>query len=222
MPGGEGARRDQAMQLAERQRWGTGVWMLSAFSLAACIAGAAFALHGSGEEATILGLKLTARWSYLLFWLAYIAHPLVTLIGARAQPLAARARDFGLAFAAAHLVHIGLVVWLYRIAVHPPGPGTLRFFGVAVIFTYLLALLSFRRISGSLPSRAVSVIRTIGIEYIALAFLVDFARNPFQGSLLHALSYGPFLGMGLLAYGVRLSALIRSRMHQAGVRQGLS
>jgi hypothetical protein len=34
--------------------------------------------------------------------------------------LALHARDFGLAFASAHLAHVGLVAWLYYIAVDPP------------------------------------------------------------------------------------------------------
>jgi hypothetical protein len=202
------------MQAAGQQRSVTGQWMLSAFGIALLMAGLVLARRGAGEEATLLGLRLTARWSYLWFWPAYTAGAWATLLGGRMRALAPRARDFGLAFAAAHLVHLALVVWLYQIAVHPPGAGTLRFFGVAVFFTYLLALLSFRRIAAPLPARAVSVIRTIGSEYIALAFFVDFARNPFGGSLLQALSYGPFLGLGLLAYAVRLAALARRYAHR--------
>ena len=118
-------------------------------------------------------------------------------------------RDFGLAFAAAHLVHVGLEAWLYQIAEHPPGAHTLEFFGVAVFFTYLLALLSFRRFAAWLTPRAVSVIRTVGVEYIALAFLADFVGPPFQLTLNYALSYGLFLGLILLGYVVRLTALIR-------------
>jgi hypothetical protein len=205
------------MQAAGQQRSVTGLWMLSAFGIALLIAGVVLVRSGDGEQGTLLGLRLTARWSYLWFWLAYTAGAWATLLGGRVRALAPRARDFGLAFAAAHLVHIALVVWLYQVAVHPPGTGTLEFFGVAVFFTYLVALLSFRHIAAPLPARAVSVIRTIGVEYIALAFLVDFARNPFGGSLLHALSYGPFLGLGLLAYALRLTALARRHVQRAGI-----
>jgi hypothetical protein len=106
------------------------------------------------------------------------------------------------------------VVWLYRIAVHPPGAGTLEFFGVAVFFTYLLALLSFRRLAGWLAPRAVSVIRTVGVEYIALAFLVDFAGPPFAPTLRYALSYGAFLALIALGYAVRIIALTRRLAHR--------
>jgi hypothetical protein len=203
------------MHAAGQERSMTGVWMLSAFAVALVIACASLALRGFTEDGTVLALKLTARWSYLWFWAAYTGGAWATLLGPRLRSVAARARELGLAFAAAHLVHVGLVVWLYRIALHPPGAHTLEFFGIAVFFTYLLALLSFRRTAAWLTTRAVSVIRTVGVEYIALAFFVDFARNPFGLTLLHALSYGPFLALGILAYAVRLTALARRHAQSA-------
>jgi hypothetical protein len=195
----------------------TGLWMLSAFAVALVIAGATLVLRGRAVEGTVLALKLTARWSYLWFWAAYTVGAWAKLLGPRLPVAAARARDFGLAFAAAHLVHVGLVAWLYRIAEHPPGVRALEFFGVAVFFTYLLALLSFSRTAAWLTPRAVSVIRTVGIEYIALAFLVDFANHPVRLTFGFALSYGPFLALAFLAYAVRLTALGRRYVHRAPV-----
>lgn len=183
--------------------------MLTAFAVALVIAAAALALRGDGEVGTVLGLRLTARWSYLWFWPAYTAGAWATLLGPRFRAVAARARELGLAYAAAHLVHLALVVWLYRIAEHPPGAGTLEFFGVAVFFTYLLAVLSFRRPAAWLPPRALTVIRTMGVEYIALAFFVDFARDPLRLTLDHALGYGVFLALGVLGYGLRLTVVLR-------------
>jgi len=189
--------------------------MVSALVVALVIAGAALVLRGGGEEGTVFGLRLTARWSYLWFWSAYTAGAWAALLGPRFHSLAARARDFGLGFAAAHLVHVALVVWLYRIAEHPPGAGTLEFFGVAVFFAYLLALLSYRRPAAWLPPRALVVIRTVGVEYIALAFFVDFAKEPFRLTLGHALTYGVFLALGVLAYGLRVTVVVRGRLRTA-------
>lgn len=197
------------MQAEARPRSVTAPWMLTAFAVALVIAGVSLTLRGYGEEGTVLGLKLTARWSYLWFWWAYTAGAWATLLGPRLRTVAMRARDFGLAFAAAHLVHVALVVWLYQIAEHPPGAHTLEFFGVAVFFTYLLALLSFRRFALWLTPRAVSVIRTVGVEYIALAFLIDFVGSPFAPTLKYAVSYGVFLGLIVLGYAVRVIALAR-------------
>lgn len=197
------------MQAEERTRSVTGPWMLTAFAVALVIAVGSLTLRGYGEEGTVLGLKLTARWSYLWFWGAYTAAAWATVLGPRLRPVAMHARDFGLAFAAAHLVHVGLVVWLYRIAEHPPGRGSLLFFGIAVFFTYLLALLSFRSFAGRLPPRAVFVIRTVGVEYIALAFLRDFIAPPFTATLTYAVAYGLFLALIALGYALRIVALVR-------------
>lgn len=197
------------MDAAGDERSSSGAWMLWALAGALVIGGAALALRGGAAEGTVLGLRLTARWSYLWFWLAYTAGAWAALLGPRFHAAAARARDFGLAYAAAHLVHVALVAWLYRIAEHPPGVRTLAFFGVAVFFTYLLALLSFRRPAAWLPPRALTVVRSVGVEYIALAFFVDFARDPFRVSLEHALGYGVFLALGVLGYALRVAAVVR-------------
>lgn len=197
------------MQPAGRERSVTWMLMLSAFAVALAIAGVTLAVRAPGVEGTLLALRLTARWSFLWFWAAYTAGAWATLFGPRLQPVAARAREFGLAFAAAHVTHVALVVWLYQIAARPPGRGTLEFFGVAVLFTYLLALLSFRRFASRLSPRAVLIIRTVGIEYILLAFLVDFAKEPPRLTVGYLLSYGAFLSLCILAYLLRVSALLR-------------
>ena len=197
------------MQAEGHTRSVTGPWMLTAFAVALVIAGVSLTLRGFGEEGTLPGLRLTARWSYLWFWCAYTATAWATVLGPHLRPVAMRSRDFGLAFAAAHLVHVGLVAWLYQVAAHPPGRGTLVFFGIAVFFTYLLAILSFRRFAAWLSSDAVTVIRTVGVEYIALAFLADFVIPPFALTLKYAASYGLFLALIVLGYTVRIIALMR-------------
>ena len=49
----------------------TAVWMGAAFAAAAALAGIALAAFGAGERGTDIALKVTARFSFLLFWLAY-------------------------------------------------------------------------------------------------------------------------------------------------------
>src|SRR5271169_1487085 len=86
-------------------------WMGAALGVALLIVLAVSLL--APEHKLSLALRSTARWSFLLFWLASVGGALATLFGSRFKELAARARDFGLAFASAHLVHLGLVAWLY-------------------------------------------------------------------------------------------------------------
>jgi hypothetical protein len=44
--------------------------------------------------------------------------------------------------ASAHLVHLGLVAWIYYASVVLPAQSTLIFFGVGAFWTYLLAIFS--------------------------------------------------------------------------------
>src|ERR1700685_1012566 len=87
-------------------------WMAAAMGVALAMALIIRLNEGPGERVA-MALRATARWSFFLFWLASTGGALTTLFGLRFSNLAARARDFGLAFASAHLVHLGLVAWLY-------------------------------------------------------------------------------------------------------------
>ena len=189
-------------------------WMAGAFAMAALLTVTVLLAFGTGDEGTRIALRVTARWSYLLFWSAYAGPALATLLGATFQPMARRARELGLAFAAAHLPHLGLVIWLYWIAEQPP-VSTLQlvFFGVAAFFTYLLAVLSLGSLSATLRPGAWRLLRTVAVEYIALVFLVDFLRNPLRGGRLHFIAYAPFVALGIAGIVVRLTALVRARRY---------
>lgn len=95
------------------------VWMGSAFCVALGLATLTLAALGPGVQGTIAALKVTARFSFLLFWLAYAAGAMTTLFGPAFEPLKRRGREFGLAFASAHLMHLGLVAWLTYIGAAP-------------------------------------------------------------------------------------------------------
>lgn len=176
--------------------------MGAAFGVALAIAAIALAISGTDNKGTRLALELTARWSFLLFWLAYAGNALAILFGLR--NLAGRARDFGLAFAAAHLVHIGLIVWLTHVlgrAVLPP--GLFWFFMAGLFWTYLLAGLSFGGVKALGPA-AWRWIRLIGMNYILVAFGRDFVLpvlypKPAQVNLGHFLYYAPFMVLAIAA-----------------------
>ena len=192
--------------LPEVKRRVTGAWMAGAFAVAFALAIAVIARAGAGHDGTITALRVTARWSYAWFWPAYAGGALAAVLGSAFRPLAQRARDLGLAFAAAQSVHAGLVAWLYHVAAHPPGMGTLAFFGTALFFTYALALTSFPQLAERLPPASLRALRTVGVEFIALAFIVDFAVNPFGGSLSRLLAYLPFQLLAFAGVVLRIVA----------------
>jgi hypothetical protein len=162
---------------------------------------------GAGESGTFMALRVTARWCFLVFWLAYAGGPLAVLFGPAFGGVARRGREFGLAFAAALVVHLGLVVWLYHVSVKAPvSEKTLIFFGIGVLWVGLLSLLSLARVSRLFDPMAARVLRGVGLNYIAFAFLVDFAKNPLRGDFGTFVGYAPFLALAVAGLGLRIVA----------------
>ena len=184
------------------------VWMGSAFCAALGLAALALAALGPGEHGTIVALKVTARFSFLLFWLAYAAGAMTTLFGPAFEPLKRRGREFGLAFASAHLVHLGLVAWLTYIG-DAPSRGVFLFFGVAALWTYLLALFSIPRLQKALGSKGWWFLRVVGLNYIAYAFAKDFLGYPQFGSFKYSVGYLPFAALSVAGPLLCLAAFVQ-------------
>jgi hypothetical protein len=196
-----------------RSRPTADLWIGSAFGAALVLAAVVLAVLGAGERGTNAALAATARLSFLLFWPAYSGGALTALFGATFQPVKQRARQFGLAFAAAHLVHIGLVGWLCWIGVIPPA-SVFVFFGVALIFTYLLALFSIGNLQQALGPRWWWLLRTVGMNYIAYAFFVDFMKYPLHGGIKHVVEYLPFVILAIVGPVLRLAAWTLRMQHR--------
>lgn len=169
----------------------TGLWMASAFAAGAVLAAIALAVFGAGKHGTVVALQMTARFSFLIFWLAYAGGGLAVLLGPAAQPLQRHGRDFGLAFAAAHLVHVALVVWLCWIG-GTPAREVFIFFLPPLATVYLLALFSIGSLQQRLGHTLWRVLRTVGMTYIAYAFGADFVGGPLGGDAKHIVMYSLF------------------------------
>jgi hypothetical protein len=174
-------------------------WPAAALATAALLAAATLAHYGTSARATNTALMVTARFSFLLFWIAYAGGGLAVLLDAVVLPgapalsrfLRRRGREFGLAFASAHLVHIGLVGWLCWIGA-PPGRAVFAFFVPPLLIVYLLALFSLPSLQQRLGSGLWALARTTGMTYIAYAFAADFLGDPFSPSVTHIIEYSPF------------------------------
>lgn len=66
------------------------------------------------------------------------------------------------------------------------------FFGIALAYTYLLALFSFRQLQQMLGCPGWWLLRRVGMNYIAYAFAFDFLHNRFIGVAKHVAEYLPF------------------------------
>ncbi len=140
-----------------------GWWMLGAFLPSLSVAWLILAILGTAAPGAIFALQVTARWSYIFFWLAYVGGALAVVLGPRLRPLARRGRELGLAFAAAMVPHTMLVAWLFYISPTPPmSRSKLVYFSIALVLTYLLALLSIRPIGAKLTSVWSRRVRLLG------------------------------------------------------------
>jgi hypothetical protein len=186
-----------------------GYWMAAAFVVCLALAAIVLALAGAGENGTALALRVTARWCFLLFWPAYAGGAVARFCGPRFAVLARQGRAFGLAFAAALTVHIGLVLWLMAVATDQRSPMLLFWAGVAC--TYALTLLSLPRLRGWLGPRPWRIACEGAMQYIALVFAVDFIVEPLRanGADKYPLTYLPFAVMLVGGALLRLAAQIR-------------
>ena len=164
-----------------------------------------------------VALRWTARWSFVWFFLASWSAALGVLFGARFRPLAVRAREFGLAFASAHLVHVALVAIMLYGATTPFARQPLILFGIGVGFAYVMALITLSaRLRAILGPQAWRAFRIIGIEYINYAYYWDFRGRTFHKGAINLLIYAPFLALTLAGPAVRLAALVH-KSRAAGV-----
>ena len=180
-----------------------------AFLTTVAIAAIVLLIFGAGERGTALALRTTARFAFLLFWPAYAGGALAKLAGPRFGALARHARAFGLAFAAAMSVHVGLVLWRFQIATEPS--DSMVFFWAAILCTWLLAVLSLPQLRDALGPRIWRTFRNLTMEYIAVVFAADFILDPLREGGLHAypLTYLPFSGALLAAACLRIAAFAR-------------
>jgi hypothetical protein len=191
--------------------------MCAAFLVALALAAIVLVIFGVGERGTAIALRTTARWSFLLFLPAY-AGGAIAWLWPRLNGLARFGRELGLAYASAQLVHVGLVLWIIHVAAGPS--GTMVFFWIGIFCTYLLALFSLPRLQDALGPRLWRILRTIALEYIAIAFAADFVTLQSQNLGKHPLSYLPFALMLVSAAGLRFVAFWDRRLRP--LRQSLS
>jgi hypothetical protein len=188
--------------------------MVMAFAVALAMAAGVFAASGTDQSSVVLGLRLTSRWSFLLFWMAYAGGAIAALFRPALSFLAGRGREFGLAFASAHLVHMGLIGWLYWITNRPPLSGWLFvFFAIGAAWTYVLAALSFGRLAEVLGPKGSRLLRLVGMNYLLLAFGYDFVYRTVRSGLAdqqiwHLVEYAPFTAMNVAAPLLTVAAAV--------------
>jgi hypothetical protein len=195
------------------------VWMTAAFCGALALAIAVLAIFGTTERGLFLALRFTARLSFLLFLAAYAGGAAYTLFGQTFAFLARHQREFGLSFAAAQLVHVSLVLWLYGIATQKPIPDSSAvMFSIGIVCVYVLALYSVERVRKLLTPGIWRFVRFIGLNYIAYLFYADFTGPLFNG-FKQPIAYLPFVILIVLGVALRFAAWTQSLLYRSGLLQ---
>lgn len=185
--------------------------MAAAFLVSLALAAVALVIFGNGENGTAQALRITARWCFLLFWPAYAGGAVAKFFGPRFAVVARHGREFGLAFAAALLVHVALVIRIIAIAADQRGPMLL--FWAGVLCTYALALGSLPRLRDALGPRLWRLSMEAALQYIAFVFAVDFIVEPLRanGAESYPLTYLPFTIALLGGAALRLAGFARQQ-----------
>lgn len=158
------------------------------------------------------GARLAARWTSRVglpvFLLAYLASSLYRLWpGDLSKALIARRRQWGLAFAWTHSVHLVALIYFLTIAGTPPDIVTVLGGGLAYLMIYLMALTSnnwsVRRLGANWKR-----LHRFGIHYIWFIYLVTYAGRFGDPELQHI----GIVGVSLLisAFSLRLIAKRRT------------
>jgi hypothetical protein len=186
--------------------------MAAGFVVAAALVAVVFGKVDTQDRVAV-ALRVTARWSFSLFWLAYTGSAVATLWGPRFSSLARHGREFGLAFASAQLVHVGLIL------LSGAGAG-MAFFWVGIAFTYLLVLFSVPWLRAAMGPRLWRISLVISLNYIALVFAADFIQRPLErgGIVNYPPSYLPFALMLIIGVGLRIAASVRRNLGESRPR----
>ena len=196
-----------------------------AFLAALALAALTLSLYGAGAEGTDQALRVTARFSFLLFWSAYAGGLFRRFPVPLLAVYAGLRRELGLGFASAHSVHVLLILWRYRIG-FPVSTRVLVVDGIGIIWMYALVVFSLDRLRRVLAPLALRIVFNAGLEYIAYVFLSDFLIAALVRGRAASLAYLPFTVLLLGAAAARwaigtgwtVKQIFDMRAPQSGVR----
>lgn len=181
-------------------------------ALTGTLAGAGVAIlawwaHGQGVEGLLMAARYTARLSFALFLMLFVARPLPGFLQAY-WPLRER-RGLGLAFAGAHAVHLAALVWVIAASGRPAAVVTVIFGGFGYVLLAAMALTST-----DAAQRALGVwwhrLHRFGLYYLWFIFAVTYLRRILGRPDMA--EYWILLGLAVAALAIRLLPLARPRV----------
>jgi methionine sulfoxide reductase heme-binding subunit len=175
---------------------------------------------GDPVEAVRRAIRVTARFSIVLFLLAFTASAAWRFWPNAWTSWQRRNRRYlGVSFAVSHFTHLGAIAALGRLApaelAADANAITWIFGGLAYVFIAAMTLTSFDRTAKMLQPRAWSLLHTTGSYYVWLIF-----ANSYVSRALLMPEYIPIVMLIMLALVLRIAARVsRSRSQQPAVSQ---
>jgi DMSO/TMAO reductase YedYZ heme-binding membrane subunit len=188
------------------------LFVLFGVALSAAIASAMYLrAAGTTDENLNLLLRLTARISFMTYLLIFVARPLRQIFPRNGTRwLSGERRSFGIAFAAMHSVHLGLIA--YRFSTIPgleyPVSSALLG-GTAYALMYLMLITSFDRPARALGPKNWRRLHKIGLYYIGLIFLSTLLPDP--GDAIFTIERAWFVILTAGAAFIRLTAYLAQK-----------
>ncbi|MFK7841021.1 MAG: hypothetical protein AB8B54_02045 [Sphingorhabdus sp.] len=165
------------------------------------------------------GARLAARWTSRvglpLFLIAYLASSLHQIWrGNLTKALIRRRRQWGLAFAWTHSVHLVALTYFLAIAGTPPDVVTILGGGLAYLLIYLMALTSNNWSMKKLGTKW-KYLHSFGIHYIWFIYLLTYAGRLGDPQMSHI----GIIGVGLLVLALLLRLITRWRKRSSSEKR---
>jgi DMSO/TMAO reductase YedYZ heme-binding membrane subunit len=179
------------------------------------VVAATLAAHGTGADGAALAARYTARFSFGLFLIAFLAAPLARRFPSDTTRMLVRERrGIGLAFAAAHFVHLAALIAAYVLMSDAsPSLRTLVFGGFGYVVIAVMAATSNDAAQRALGARTWRGLHTFGIYYVWFIFAFTYAGR--IAARPDMVEYWVLMTLGVLALAFRILA----RRKRAGTAQ---
>ncbi|MEO9601535.1 hypothetical protein [Parasphingorhabdus sp.] len=181
--------------------------LLAGLALSIGAVASGFLIGANHLEGAQLAARWTSRVGLPVFLIAYLASSLHKIWpGDLTRTFIRRRRQWGLAFAWTHSVHLVALIYFLTIAGMPPEAVTILGGGLAYVMIYLMALTSNNWSMKKLGANW-SRLHKFGIHYIWLIYLLTYAGRLEDPSLQHI----GIIGVGLLILALILRIVARWR-----------
>lgn len=184
------------------------VWILVGLS---CLTFAGvFLIHGFTESATRLNVRLSARFSFLSFCIAFAASSVQYFTRNEfGFWMLANRKFFGVSFGIIHLIHLSLL-GLLQTSFYPvfdeKGMITLLGGGTAYLFVVVMLITSFESIKKKMSFKIWKFVHTVGMYWIAVVFLTSYgSRSTTEWE------YIPLLSILLGCFAIRFMKVIKTK-----------